>query len=711
MLSKKVQQQISEFNEKALSLVGNFFEEGIDDISYFFNDDCTEATLFCFKCMKSYKVKPTDIYQCPECGTSQNTPKASYRAYNNSRIMKLISIVENGNAVGIANICKKISVVNDEMMVGKVEVTDLLIYEEDTDSMYYYTIDDVSNEWIRRQKYVGDGYYGNVKEEYRYESPALKARLNKLSFVSMEKKNISNLIHSFRNSGKKLNQKNRTKKKDMSFPEELPVIDVKRIQESAPLLNKVNHTMDGPIHIYTCAHCGKQVRTAEEHYYSAQVCDCVEGATSTISILGIATKVYEDNSIIFKLEEYEVSLISEILEYKTVARCKGLIGYIYVTESGLHYFPYENIEAPFSTLYEEIRHYKDENRYRTYIKYETISMDSKEQFYEKLQNSVLKYSGYKELIEYSKINYSKAMIKYIAFLELYNKSNCVEKIAKLNMPALMDDLCDKKSIPRIFNKNETEAHTILGISKHQMSQLREANGNLSMLNNLRKALKNDPKSELEDVLTIINTDNGVGSYDKLISLDLPHVIEDTKRIANYLRSLDDYQCMNPVEGFVLWVDYLNMSKEIKSDMTDKNLVYTNSLKISHDRTVRKYNNLKNIQVSAGFAKAISKYAYLTFENDDFIVRPPKSQEELYEEGRILNHCVGSYAKSVANGKSIILFVRSKDTPDNSLVTVEIKNKSIVQAKGKYNIQANRIAGVKDFLVTWTKEKELSIRSY
>jgi hypothetical protein len=152
-----------------------------------------------------------------------------------------------------------------------------------------------------------------------------------------------------------------------------------------------------------------------------------------------------------------------------------------------------------------------------------------------------------------------------------------------------------------------------------------------------------------------------------------------------------------------------MSIELKCDLKDKSLVYTNSLKLSHDRAVKKYNNLKNKEIIKSFDDAISRYAHLSYENDDFLVRPPASQEELYEEGRKLNHCVGSYAKSVAEGRSVILFVRSKENPDVPFVTVELRNNVIVQAKGKYNVAATKYPGIKKFFEEWFENKSLKLK--
>lgn len=82
--------------------------------------------------------------------------------------------------------------------------------------------------------------------------------------------------------------------------------------------------------------------------------------------------------------------------------------------------------------------------------------------------------------------------------------------------------------------------------------------------------------------------------------------------------------------------------------------------------------------------------------------------ELYEEGRKLNHCVGTYARNVADGTSIIAFIRRNENTAEPYCTVEIRGKNIVQAKGFANRQGILFPGVKEFLNEWSKEKKLTL---
>lgn len=72
----------------------------------------------------------------------------------------------------------------------------------------------------------------------------------------------------------------------------------------------------------------------------------------------------------------------------------------------------------------------------------------------------------------------------------------------------------------------------------------------------------------------------------------------------------------------------------------------------------------------------------------------------------LSHCVGQYIERVANGECHILFLRYRDIPEESLVTLQLSGKQICQAQGMnrrpLTTQEYR------FLKQWGREKEIEI---
>lgn len=72
------------------------------------------------------------------------------------------------------------------------------------------------------------------------------------------------------------------------------------------------------------------------------------------------------------------------------------------------------------------------------------------------------------------------------------------------------------------------------------------------------------------------------------------------------------------------------------------------------------------------------------ENDKYIIEPFESSFDLFIEGKTLNHCVYNYKDSFAEGKTKLFKLRHKNKPNTPYVTIEIKNKTISQVRGKNN---------------------------
>lgn len=82
-------------------------------------------------------------------------------------------------------------------------------------------------------------------------------------------------------------------------------------------------------------------------------------------------------------------------------------------------------------------------------------------------------------------------------------------------------------------------------------------------------------------------------------------------------------------------------------------------------------------------------------------------KELRQEGKTLKHCVSSYSKSCKNGICSIFSYRVKEFNSlvtKSLLTIEVRNKSIVQVRGKNNRLATKEE--KNVIKSWANKYDL-----
>ncbi|MGM9647081.1 MAG: PcfJ domain-containing protein [Eubacteriales bacterium] len=153
---------------------------------------------------------------------------------------------------------------------------------------------------------------------------------------------------------------------------------------------------------------------------------------------------------------------------------------------------------------------------------------------------------------------------------------------------------------------------------------------------------------------------------------------------------------SPVE----WADYISMAKKLKYDLKNPVVVYPKDLKEAHDRASAQM----AIRVSEAAKKAYKarkvelshKYCYC---DGTFFIRPPFTQEEIIREGKLMHHCVGTYAERHMKGQTDILFMRRCDRPDTPLYTIEIKDGVERQIRGKYN-GVVKTAEEKEFHKNW-----------
>lgn len=132
-------------------------------------------------------------------------------------------------------------------------------------------------------------------------------------------------------------------------------------------------------------------------------------------------------------------------------------------------------------------------------------------------------------------------------------------------------------------------------------------------------------------------------------------------------------------------DYLHFCEDLEFDLTDEFILFPRNLMEAHDRTSDLMNKKKIEQYTAVFKKMygglVEQYQ---FAHRGLMVLPPKTPAEVVEEGNVLHHCVGGYAKRVANGECIILFVRREDSPDTPFYTMELRGDAVIQVRGERN---------------------------
>lgn len=143
---------------------------------------------------------------------------------------------------------------------------------------------------------------------------------------------------------------------------------------------------------------------------------------------------------------------------------------------------------------------------------------------------------------------------------------------------------------------------------------------------------------------------------------------------------------DPIPDAQLLRDYWDMAKMLGRDLSDPSVKYPKDLIAAHDRAMELMAQKEADSLANLFRirrHVLKKYG---FAAHGLLIRPAASQRELTAEGDALHHCVGTYGKKHATGKTAIFFIRRADRPKEPYYTLELDEKTLTvrQNRGKNN---------------------------
>ena len=130
------------------------------------------------------------------------------------------------------------------------------------------------------------------------------------------------------------------------------------------------------------------------------------------------------------------------------------------------------------------------------------------------------------------------------------------------------------------------------------------------------------------------------------------------------------------------------------------LLLPKDLIAAHDKTQAEVKEKESRELSDNIAAQAKKHAGLCFTDEEagLLIRPAASHRELIREGEQLHHCVAGYAKDFAAGRTLILFIRHIDKPDEPFFTLEWRGGKVAQNRGLRNCA--RTPEVTKFEAAW-----------
>lgn len=149
-------------------------------------------------------------------------------------------------------------------------------------------------------------------------------------------------------------------------------------------------------------------------------------------------------------------------------------------------------------------------------------------------------------------------------------------------------------------------------------------------------------------------------------------------------------------------DYLNDCVRLNYNMAQKSVLFPKNLRRAHERTIELVKYAENAAIMQRFKESAEKLECLAYENDEYIIRPARSEKELIKEGQNNHHCVAGYATRMAEGRTAIFFIRRKSSPERTYFTLEYRGGDVIQCRTKYNRSYITEPEVQTFVEEWLK---------
>ena len=307
---------------------------------------------------------------------------------------------------------------------------------------------------------------------------------------------------------------------------------------------------------------------------------------------------------------------------------------------------------------------------------------------------------------YQKVRDGKQLV---AYLSLWRRRPHVENLLVQGCGNLVRTWIKKEmssgyykgGIPKLeeVNWKEKRPAQMLGLTKEEFRQMKQAHWSAEDLEKYKLVRDSGVPVRLPKDMELLKQIEGY---------DCSRILEEAPK-SDFWRTVR-YLVKQKAHWYTLR-DYRGMAREAGRDMTDNLVQWPRNLTAAHNRYVEERQALrdkeerekraKEIAERAGlFAKRAVELEWLTFEDGGLLIRPCANEDELIQEGRELHHCVSSYARSHAEGRTAILFIRQAKAPDKPFFTLEFDEKKMVVVQNRGLRNCDRTPEVEAFEKAW-----------
>ena len=290
-------------------------------------------------------------------------------------------------------------------------------------------------------------------------------------------------------------------------------------------------------------------------------------------------------------------------------------------------------------------------------------------------------------------------------LTLMLKHPELEKLYKMGYHSLasklMTDSTVNANIMKYIGETHKHSKTLFsewGVNKYQLERLNESCNTLSYRRNHRSiaelkkfydndisSLDNETFDRLDAFMTKLLNHNLEGYLDTLVGADVKPWLNHVSRIfdkstdVNLSQILADtvrmYKNITPTNR-----PEVNWHFDSASDITRAHDAVL-AIKLREDEERRRFYNLDQAERAKKLDEKRKKIdetrKHYEYEDDNFIIRLPKDNQEIIYEGSRQHICIAGYVNSHSDGTTNLFFLRKKSEPDTPFYAIELHNNHVI----------------------------------
>ena len=263
---------------------------------------------------------------------------------------------------------------------------------------------------------------------------------------------------------------------------------------------------------------------------------------------------------------------------------------------------------------------------------------------------------------------------------------------------------------QLIDWKRTEVKKALGFNSEEMRLWKDMENDIEVLHKLYAYMRIKRIKEIKSpkmIMSIINND-GLRLIDTELKLVEKCGATFTK-VRNYIYKMSETE-LDRNRTASEWLDCINMLDQLdypaesvlrfpKSIMQLHNRL-VDEIRRSEDKLKRKADKPLDDMIAAQKAEL----AKLMYGNLLYETVLPESMQDIRDEGRVLDHCVASYAERHAKGITHIFFIRKRWKPEERWYTIEVTKEGYIRQC--YGYKDNRTISKPDSMLRFEEEYQI-----